>query len=76
MNYIKHIIVSKTCTPPDWIDAVGNTCEDYVNKKYCNIDGLYGEGWFLENGTFDNWRSNGYSAWSCNNCGCIAGMTK
>ena len=63
-----------TCTPTNWTDAIGNTCQDYVDKQYCNIDGLYGDGWATDNGTFENWESNGYTARNCIDCGCIYGL--
>ena len=63
-----------TCTPTNWSDAIGNTCQDYSDKRYCKIDGIYGDGWATDNGTFDNWRSNGFTAWNCINCGCISGL--
>ena len=63
-----------TCTPTNWTDAIGNTCQDYLDKEYCNVEGLYGDGWSKENGTFDDWGSNGLTAWNCISCGCINGL--
>ena len=64
-----------SCTPTNWTDAIGNTCQDYSDKEYCNIEGLYGDGWATDNGTFDNWRSNGYTAKNCTTCDCDSGLT-
>ena len=31
---------------------------------------MYGDGWSKDNGTFDDWGSNGYTARNCISCGC------
>jgi len=70
---------------PNFVDKVGKTCDDYLNKDWCTyngeladelynkaIDGGYGKHWELRWGTFDDYSKNGETAVVCPQCGCKA----
>jgi len=53
-----------------WVDSLGYSCYDYVDKAYCTPDKSYGIGWEPEFGHFKDYAKNGVDATeACCMCG-------
>lgn len=59
--------------PYQWRDTRGDSCQEYVAKKFCTSDGGYGQGWWQTWGTFATFASQGQSAQTAC-CGCGGGQ--
>lgn len=59
--------------PEGWKDASGDTCAQYVEQKWCTPDGHKGAGWSSNNGDFEEYEHDGFTAFSAC-CGCGGGV--
>ena len=54
---------------PNFVDKDGDDCQSYANKKYCTINGGYGQKWSATE-VFEDYAVNGEDATTCPQCGC------
>ena len=62
-------------SPDGWVSSTGNTCTQYMERKWCMPDGTYGTGW--SHGRFADWAFGGKDAsQACCVCGGGVGGAK
>ena len=66
------VIVSSKCNS-NFVDSGGDNCQAYFDSNYCTSTGGYGQTWNYGWGTFEDYSTNGETAFVCPQCGCSEG---